>query len=474
MPMAETAILPVILSGGSGSRLWPLSRSLYPKQFVDIGGSTLFEDALKRAARLPGVLPPLVVCNNEHRFLAAELLQRLGLDRARILLEQEGRNTAPAVAAAAFAALAEYADPLLLVLASDHHIEPQAEFEGAVKRAVQPAQAGQLIAFGVQPDAPATGYGYIIKGEDLGPDVFRIERFVEKPDRDKAAELLRNGNCFWNSGMFMFRASTILAELERLAPEVYAAASAAWKNSRQDLDFIRLEPEAFGRSPSISLDYAVMEHTDKACVTALKARWDDLGSWESFADAAEHDPAGNSKTGDVLLRDSENSYLHSTSRLVAGIGLRNMVVVETSDAVLVMPKGQGQQVKELLESLKAARRPETERHLKVFRPWGSYESLAQGPAFQVKRIIVKPGASLSLQLHNHRAEHWVVVSGRAKVTLGDEEKIMLANTSVYIPFGTRHRLSNPDHVPLEIIEIQSGPYLGEDDIVRFEDNFGRE
>lgn len=478
MPVPDTAILPVILSGGSGSRLWPLSRSLYPKQFVDMGGSTLFETTLKRAARLPGSLPPLVVCNNEHRFLAAELLHRLDLGRSRILLEQVGRNTAPAVAAAASAAMAEYADPLLLVLSSDHHIEPYAEFEAAALRAVPAAQAGQLVTFGVNPYEPATGYGYIIRGmeleSELGPDVFRIERFVEKPDQSKAVELLQSGNCYWNSGMFMFRASAILAELERFAPEVCAAASAAWRNSRQDLDFVRLEPEAFGRSPSISLDYAVMEHTDKACVTPLKARWDDLGSWESFDAAAEHDASGNCKVGDVLLRDSENSYLHSTSRLLAGIGLRDMVVVETSDAVLVMPKGRGQEVKNLLENLKTACRPETERHLKVFRPWGSYETLAQGATFQVKRIIVKPGASLSLQLHNHRAEHWVVVSGRAKVTLGEEEKIMLANTSAYIPFGTRHRLSNPDHVPLEIIEIQSGPYLGEDDIVRFEDNFGRE
>ncbi|MDR1125163.1 MAG: mannose-1-phosphate guanylyltransferase/mannose-6-phosphate isomerase [Deltaproteobacteria bacterium] len=474
MPEAKPAIQPIILSGGSGSRLWPLSRNLYPKQFVDMGGSTLFEATLKRAARLPGRLAPLVVCNNGHRFLAAELLHRLDLDKARILLEQEGRNTAPAVAAAAFAALDEHADPLLLVLASDHHIEPYAEFEAAVRRAARAAESGRIVTFGVKPLEPATGYGYIISGLELEPDVFQIERFVEKPSLDKAVELLQGGNCFWNSGMFMFRASTILAELERFAPEAHAAAAEAWKNRRQDLDFIRLDAEAFGRSPAISLDYAVMEHTDKACVTPLKAKWDDLGSWESFDAAAEHDAAGNCKIGDVLARDSENSYLHSTSRLVAGIGLKDMMVVETSDAVLVMPKGRGQEVKTLLESLKAAHRPETDRHLKVFRPWGSYETLALGATFQVKRIIVKPGAALSLQLHNHRAEHWVVVSGRAKVRLGEEEKIMLANTSLYIPFGTKHRLSNPDHLPLEIIEIQAGPYLGEDDIVRFEDNFGRE
>jgi mannose-1-phosphate guanylyltransferase/mannose-6-phosphate isomerase len=259
-----------------------------------------------------------------------------------------------------------------------------------------------------------------------------------------------------------------------LAPEVYAAAAAAWKNSHRDFDFIRLEPEAFSRSPSISLDYAVMEHTDKACVTQLKAAWDDLGSWESFDAAAEHDAAGNCAIGDVLLRDCENSYLYATSRLVAGIGLKNAVVVETSDAVLVMPKGRGQDVKTLLASLQAAHRPEADRHRKVFRPWGSYETLALGPTFQVKRITVKPGASLSLPLHNHRAEHWVVVSGRAKITLGEEQKILLPNTSVYVPFGTKHRLSNPDHTQLELIEIQSGPYLGEDDIVRFEDHFGRE
>lgn len=475
-------IRPVILSGGSGTRLWPLSRGLYPKQFMDLGGSTLFEETVKRAMRLPGTARPLVVCNQEHRFLAANLLQKLGLlaedgKGAEILLEPEGRNTAPAVAAAAFAAMHDArdgADPLLLVLASDHKIHPQEEFERAVLLAARAAEQGFLVTFGITPDKPETGYGYIVQGAETGlPGVFAISRFVEKPSLEKARELLENGNCAWNSGMFMFKASSILKELRELAPEIYAAAERAWSGNTRDLDFIRLERKAFLSSPSDSLDYAVMEHTSRSCVVPLKAQWQDLGSWDAFYDASGHDAQGNGTVGDVLLLESEGCYLHSSSRLIAGLGLKDLMAVETPDALLLLPRGRGQDVKLLLDELKKQGRQETDTHLKVYRPWGAYETLAHGPRFQVKRIIVKPGGILSMQMHHHRAEHWVVVCGTAKVSVDGRESLLGENTSAFIPLGARHRLENPGHIDLEIIEIQSGPYLGEDDIVRFEDVYGR-
>ncbi|MDR2892291.1 MAG: mannose-1-phosphate guanylyltransferase/mannose-6-phosphate isomerase [Deltaproteobacteria bacterium] len=503
MPEYSLDICPVILSGGSGTRLWPLSRGLYPKQFMEFDGSTLFADTVRRVLDLPRCLPPLVICNQEHRFLAAGILQQFGLlgdapdkavqsGRAGIILEPAGRNTAPAVALAAFAAQvlgvmqphvaqtpgsgqekSSNFDPLLLVLPSDHRINPQAEFAKAVEQAAKAAESGLLVTFGVRPDKPETGYGYIIQGREILPGLSSIERFVEKPALEQAQALLQHGNCLWNSGMFMFRASVILAELQKFAPEIYAAAQAAWQNSRADLDFIRPDEAAFLSSPAISLDYAVMERTTEACVVPLAADWQDLGSWEAFDSLCAHDADGNSRVGDVLLLESSDCYMHSTSRLLAGIGLHGLVAVETPDAVLLMPKGRGQDVKLLLEELKKNDRSEASTHLKVHRPWGSYETLALGPRFQVKRIIVKPKAALSLQMHHHRAEHWVVVRGTAKVQLDDREEMITENTSIFVPLGTRHRLENPGRIELEMIEIQSGSYLGEDDIVRFEDNYGR-
>lgn len=475
-------IVPVILSGGSGTRLWPLSRAAYPKQYIRLGGDSLFDSCLSRVAALPEAGAPIVICNQEHRFLAAAIMQEKGLaphfsapQGARLILEPVGRGTAPAIAVAALAALeAEPAeDPVLLVLPSDHKIEPQEAFARAVEQAVKAASSGALLTFGVRPSYPATGYGYIMRGAGQH-GAFKVERFVEKPNAEKAREMLDAGSAFWNSGMFVFKCSALLGQLEKFAPDIYAKAREAWAKRRSDLDFIRLDAEAFAASPDNSIDYAVLEHTDKAMVVPLGGvDWHDLGAWESFHEVAGKDGSGNSSVGDVLLLDSKNSYVHAASRLVAGIGLEGMIVVESPDAVLVMPEGRGQDVKKLLDILKQQGRKEAGTHLKVHRPWGSYETLAVGAYFQVKHILVKPGATLSLQMHKFRAEHWVVVRGVAKIMLGDEERIIEQNESTYIPRETKHRLENPTHRDLEIIEVQSGSYLGEDDIVRFADTYGR-
>lgn len=477
-------VQPVILCGGSGTRLWPLSRGLYPKQFMDLGGDTLFARTVARASALQGSLPPLVVCNNEHRFLAAAILQqqsglagRKNAAKARILLEPTGRNTAPAIALAALASLepenGANPDPLLLVLSSDHAISPLQAFIHAVEAAAAGAEAGRLLVFGVPPTRPETGFGYIRQGEPLGPDVFAVSRFVEKPDAGTAQAMLDQGGFFWNSGMFLFRASAFLDELARLAPEVHAACLEIHQSRETDLDFTRFAEEPFSRCPAISVDYAVMERTDKAAVTPLAASWTDMGSWEAFYEAADKDEHGNAGVGDVLQIDSRDCYLHSEHRLVAAIGLEGIGVVETADAVLVLKRDRSQDVKLLLAEMKRQNRPETDTHLRVYRPWGWYETLALGDRFQVKRIMVSPGAVLSLQLHHHRAEHWVVVRGTAKVTVGDNDVLLQEDQSTYIPLGTRHRLANPGRIPLEIIEIQTGSYLGEDDIVRLEDTYGR-
>ena len=476
------AVQPVILCGGSGTRLWPLSRGLYPKQFMNIGGDTLFAQAAARAAALEGSLPPLVVCNNEHRFLAAAILQEQGkipgrecAAGAQILLEPVGRNTAPAIALAALTALGQEDghDPCLLVLSSDHVIAPQKAFADAVNVAMAGAEAGRLLVFGVAPTRAETGFGYIRQGEEVAPGVFAVSRFVEKPDAGTAEAMLAQGGFLWNSGMFLFRASVFLDELERHAPAVHEACLDIHRSRTKDLDFIRFSEEAFAICPSISVDYAVMEHTDKAAVAPLLARWNDMGSWEAFYEAEDKDERGNACSGDVLQFDSRDCYLHSEHRLVAALGLEGISVVETADAVLVLKRERSQDVKILLEEMKRRGRPEIDTHLRVYRPWGSYEVLAGGDRFQVKRIVVNPGAVLSLQLHHHRAEHWVVVRGTAMVSVGDEDVLLREDQSTYIPLGVRHRLSNPGRIPLEIIEIQTGSYLGEDDIVRLEDSYGR-
>ena len=468
-------LVPVILSGGAGTRLWPLSRELYPKQFLRlVAERTMLQETVARTEGLPGLAPPIVVCNENHRFMVAEQLRELGTAPQAIVLEPQGRNTAPAAAIAALLVSGGAdADPVLLVLPADHVITDVPAFQAAVAVGRVAAESGSLVTFGVVPDRAETGYGYIRRDAGPGP-AFSVAKFVEKPDSATARGYVESGEYYWNSGMFMFRASAYLAELGRYAPAMLAACRAALAAAGRDLDFLRLPAQEFASCPSDSIDYAVMERTDRAVVVPLAAGWSDVGSWAALADALPRDAEGNVTAGDVLTEDSSGCYLHSTSRLVAAVGLRDHVVVETKDAVLVAPRDRVQDVKELVAELKARGRYETSLHREVYRPWGSYDSIDSGDRFQVKRLIVNPGATLSLQLHHHRAEHWVVVTGTAKVTRGDEVFTLSENESTYIPIGARHRIENPGKIPLHIIEVQSGTYLGEDDIVRFEDRYGRD
>ena len=468
-------LTPIILSGGAGTRLWPLSRELYPKQLLALTGErTLIQQT---ALRLEGLsaAAPVVVCNEAHRFLVAEQLRQIGIEPAAMVLEPLGRNTAPAIALAAQAALgaARADDPLLLVLPADHVIRDVPAFQKAVRAALGPAGAGKLVTFGIVPSAPETGYGYIQRGARQGA-AYAIARFVEKPDAGRAEQFVASGEYYWNSGMFLFRARRYLEELERFAPEMARVCAEAFAAARSDLDFTRIERERFEACPADSIDYAVMEKTDDAVVVPLDAGWSDIGSWAALHAACEADAHGNVARGDVICEDSEGCYLYAESRLVSAVGLRNHVVVETKDAVLVAPKDRVQDVKKLVHRLKEAGRYEHSLHREVFRPWGSYDSIESGPRFQVKCLKVKPGGVLSLQLHHHRAEHWVVVSGTARITRGDEVFLLEENQSTYIPIGVRHRIENPGKIALHIIEIQSGSYLGEDDIVRLEDQYGRE
>ncbi|MEG2172905.1 MAG: mannose-1-phosphate guanylyltransferase/mannose-6-phosphate isomerase [Desulfovibrionaceae bacterium] len=470
-------IVPVILSGGSGTRLWPLSRSGYPKQFMDIAGTTLFGNTLLRATALPDVAPPMVVCNESHRFFAAAILQQLHV-QGQIILEPIARNTAPAIALAALSARepelpdTDGDDPILLVMPSDHRIESLPLFAEAVRQGAICAAGNTLVTFGITPSHPETGFGYIRRGAPHGT-AYHVAAFEEKPTESRAQALLAAGDCYWNSGIFMFRASVFLQELHTHAPDIAAACAQAWTRRSLDHDFVRVDHEAFSSSPALSVDYAVMERTREACVVPLAATWSDLGSWSAFYDSTPHDAQDNACVGDVLNHDTKGCYLHGTHRLVAALGVEDLVVVESADAVLVTHKNRCQDVKILLESLKEQGRSEAQFHTRVYRPWGSYEVLAMGERFQVKRIIVKPSEVLSLQWHHHRAEHWVVVSGTAKVTVGTELILLHEDQSTYIPLGTLHRLENPGKIPLEIVEIQSGSYLGEDDIVRVEDTYGR-
>src|SRR5580698_310543 len=471
-------LTPVILSGGAGTRLWPLSRELYPKQLLAlIGTHTMLQQTLLRLEGL-GAAAPVVVCNEAHRFLVAEQLRQLQIEPRATVLEPFGRNTAPAIALAAHAALAgpaaqgDGADPLLLVLPADHVIRDTAAFQQAVRVARSAAEAGQLATFGIVAAAPETGYGYIQRGAASGA-AYRIARFVEKPDAARAREFVASGDYFWNSGMFLFRARRFLEELEHFAPEMARVCAQAYQRAQVDLDFTRIDPELFAACPADSIDYAVMEKTSDAVVVALDAGWSDVGSWSSLHAASDADSHGNVSHGDVLSEDTRGSYLYAESRLLAAVGLEDHVVVETKDAVLVAPKSRVQDVKKLVLQLKERGRYEHSLHREVFRPWGSYDSIENGARFQVKRLKVKPGATLSLQMHHHRAEHWVVVAGTARITRGEEVFLLEENQSTYIPIGVKHRIENPGMIPLEIIEVQSGSYLGEDDIVRFEDAYGR-
>jgi mannose-1-phosphate guanylyltransferase/mannose-6-phosphate isomerase len=452
-----SSILPVILSGGSGTRLWPLSREAYPKQFLPLTGErTMLQATWLRVADV-AAHPPIVVANESHRFVAAEQLQQAGTAPSAILLEPIGRNTAPAIAAAALEARRNGDDPLLLVLPSDHLINDIARFHQAIAQAAAIAEQGKLVTFGIQPTAPETGYGYIKAVAGDGPRA--IERFVEKPDLATAETYVASGEYYWNSGMFLFRASRYLEELERLQPQILAACRTAWEKARRDTDFIRLDADAFKASPSDSIDYAVMEKTGDAAVVPLR-------------DVSEQDADGNAHRGDVIAIDCRNTFAYG-DRLIAMVGLEDVIVVETNDAVLVGKSDRMQEVKDVVAQLKADGRSEATWHRKVYRPWGAYDSIDHGERFQVKRITVKPGGTLSLQMHHHRAEHWIVVSGTAEVTRGDEVLLLTENQSTYIPLGVTHRLRNPGKLPLELIEVQSGSYLGEDDIVRFEDTYGR-
>ena len=461
------------MSGGSGTRLWPLSRHNKPKQFLNLFGEySLFQDTLNRLSGLDELEAPIVVCNVEHRFMVAEQLQQLDVSDAKIVLEPCARNTAPAIAIAAMQAQLSGNDPIMLVLAADHIIHDKQAFHNAIKQAKIVAEQGELVTFGIVPDSPHTGYGYIEAAEK--GVCSKVSAFVEKPNKTKAEQYVGSGNYYWNSGMFMFKASTILKEVECYAPEIFESCQQAIKLSNKDLDFIRLDENEFSQCPSDSLDYAVMEKTDKAVVIPLDAGWSDVGSWSSLWDNQEKDEQNNVSIGDVFLEQVSNSYVHSEQRLVSVLGVDNLVVVETADAVMIADKDHAENIKVLVSALKEKGRDEATMHRKGYRPWGHYDSVDKGERFQVKRITVNPGASLSLQLHHHRAEHWIVVKGTAEVTCGEKITLLAENESTFIPLGTKHRLHNPGLLPLEIIEIQSGDYLGEDDIVRFDDEYNRD
>jgi len=464
---------PVVLAGGSGSRLWPKSRAALPKQFLALtSDQTMLQETLQR---LDGssAANPIVICNDAHRFLVAEQLRQMGGDHGGIILEPVGRNTAPAIALAALHAMQTDDDPVLLVLAADHLIKDSAGFQAAVSKANELAMDGNLVTFGIVPDQAHTGYGYIKGGEAIGVGM-KVDEFVEKPDLATAQQYVDSGNYFWNSGMFMFKASVYLAELKKHAPEMYSICEQAIASESKDLDFIRIDPEIFATCPDDSIDYAVMEKTALAAMVPLDAGWSDVGSWSSLWETADNkDENGNVIVGDAILEGVNNSYINAEERLIAVVGLDDVVVVETKDAVMVANKNKVQDIKNVVNKLKAEQRPEFQFHREVFRPWGSYDSIDNGKRFQVKRITVKPGEKLSVQMHHHRAEHWIVVSGTANVTIGEKTQLVTENESVYIPIGDVHALENPGKIPLELIEVQSGAYLGEDDIVRFSDRYGR-
>jgi mannose-1-phosphate guanylyltransferase/mannose-6-phosphate isomerase len=465
-----TLLQPVLLSGGSGTRLWPLSREAYPKQFLPlVGDDTMVQATWRRVAPLASAAP-IVVANEEHRFLVAEQLRQIGAPVPAILLEPVGRNTAPAIAAAALQALAGGEDPLLLVLPSDHVVRDSDAFRRAVAEVAAIAEAGALVTFGIVPDAPETGFGYIQSEQGAGPQ--KVLRFVEKPDETTAQSYLDAGNYYWNSGMFLFRASRYLEELRKYRPDIVDAVTLAFDSAQRDGDFIRLDKEAFTASPADSIDYAVMEKTADAMVLPVDIGWNDVGSWSALWDVAEHDADGNSHHGDVIAVDTRNSYAYA-QRLVALVGVDDIVVVETDDAVLVARKDRVQEVKQVVAQLKEAQRSQAVLHREVHRPWGSYDSVDMGARHQVKRIKVKPGAQLSLQSHKHRAEHWIIVKGIARVTRDNDVFELFENQSTYIPIGAKHRLENPGTEWLELVEVQSGSYLGEDDIVRYSDIYGR-
>jgi mannose-1-phosphate guanylyltransferase/mannose-6-phosphate isomerase len=466
-------LIPVILSGGAGTRLWPLSREMYPKQLLALTSKqTMLQDTAVRLSGIAGAAAPIVVCNEAHRFTVAEQLRALNLQPPAILLEPVGRNTAPAVALAALKALEISSSATLVVAPADHVMRDTRGFQQAAALAESLAAEGKLVTFGIVAHAPETGYGYIRREEGMGP-AFAVAQFIEKPPLDLAQQFVASGDYYWNSGMFVFKAERYLAELAAFAPDILQAATAAFKAARTDLDFVRIDKAEFAKCRSESIDYAVMEKTKHALVLPLDVGWSDVGSWSSLFDALPADEEGNVLQGDVMVHDTHDCYVHSTSRLVAAVGMDDHIIVETKDAVLVAPKDRVQDVKNLVGMLKKSGRSESALHREVFRPWGSYDSIDNGERFQVKRLSVKPGGVLSLQMHHHRAEHWIVVQGTARITCNEKTFLLSENESTYIPIGATHRIENPGKVSLHIVEVQSGSYLGEDDIVRFEDNYGR-
>ena len=469
-------IHPVILSGGSGTRLWPMSRSLYPKQLLALFGRTsLLQQTIARVAGHAGFAAPLIVANEEHRFIIAEQLRDSGVEPAALLLEPVGRNTAPAVAVAALRLAESAPDALMLVLPSDHVIADPDAFLAAVERAAAAARQGFLVTFGIAPERAESGYGYIAAGAAIekSPGAFAVSGFIEKPEPQEAARYVAQGTYFWNSGIFLFPVRVYLAELERLRPEMLAACRAALAAASADSDFIRLDAAAFAACPGDSIDYAVMEHTARAAVVPVAMGWSDLGSWDALWEMSRKDGEGNSLAGNVVAEDTRNCYLRSEAALVAAIGVEDLVIVATDDAVMVAPRTRTQEVKNLVARLVRECRDEADALPTVHRPWGSYKALHNGHRVQVKHIVVKPGGKLSLQMHHHRAEHWVIVQGTARIVRGAEELVLTEDQSTYIPLGTAHRLENPGKIPLHVIEVQSGSYLGEDDIVRFDDHYGR-
>jgi len=465
---------PVILCGGSGSRLWPLSRSQYPKQFLSVCGErSLLQSTVQRSAGLPDRGGVIAVCNQEHRFLVAQQLREAGAEALTVVLEPVGRNTAPAVAVAAMQALSQDPEATLLVMPSDHLVGDDGAFHQAVGYGVGAAAQGRLVTFGISPDRAETGYGYIrADGGREGP-VRPVREFIEKPDRDTAESYLASGEYYWNSGLFLFGARTYLDALQRYRRDIFDACDRAFGRVSADMDFVRLQGEAFAACPAESIDCAVMEKTRDAAVVPMDCGWSDVGDWSTLHEVTMTDETGNVLLGDVLVEDTEGSYVRAEGRLVAAVGVENQVIVETPDAVLVAARDRAQDVKHIVERLRAEGRHESNVHRRVYRPWGSYEGISQADRFQVKRIVVDPGQRLSLQMHHHRAEHWVVVRGTARVTRGDDEFLLSEDQSTYIPLGVRHRLENAGVIPLEVIEVQTGSYLGEDDIVRFDDVYGR-
>ena len=480
------SLLPVLMAGGSGTRLWPLSREMYPKQLLKLTDHrSLLQNTALRAKKIPGALPPVVICGDPHRFLVAEQLREVGIEGATIILEPEGRNTAPAATVAALHAQQKHGpDTQVFLMSADHAVAREAAFVKAVVAASQAAATGRLMTFGIKPTRPETGYGYLKAGPALKVAAMgrshkgkggarEVAAFVEKPDARKAARFLKAGGYFWNGGIFLFPAARFLAEVQRLEPAMLAACEQALAKARRDRDFIRLDAASFKKARKESIDYAVMEKAEDIALVPLDAGWDDVGTWSFLGNLTDKDKRGNFTRGDVWLQDVQDSLIHAEGRLVAAVGIKDHIVIETRDAVLVTTRDRAQDVKKIVESLKAAKRPEAQDHPKVYRPWGWYDSIANAPGFQVKRIGVTPGQKLSLQMHHQRAEHWIVVKGTARVTIDDRVFDLTENQSCFIPLGSKHRLENTTKDPLELVEVQCGSYLGEDDIVRFDDVYGR-